>query len=186
MFLSHKTIEKYINDGTIIINPEFNKNDIRPIGIRIHLAKEILIPEENQTVDLTSPSEVKYKTINLEKEKFYLEPNQFILGATYESIQTPKDVVAILDGRSTVARLGLTTNVTATIADGTFEVPHVVVLEIKNLGNFRVRLKYKDPIAMMVFAKLTEPVEQKIQSQYGANQNKATPPNLNFKTGQDH
>ena len=53
------------------------------------------------------------------------------------------------------------------------------------MGNFRVRLKYKDPIAMMVFAKLTEPVEQKIQSQYGAGQHKVTAPNLNFKTGED-
>ena len=71
------------------------------------------------------------------------------------------------------------------IADGTFEMPHVVVLEIKNVGNFRIRLKFKDPIAMIVFAELKEPVVQKIQSQYGGGQNKVTPPNLNFRTGHD-
>jgi len=64
-------------------------------------------------------------------------------------------------------------------------MPHVVVLEIKNVGNFRVRLKFKDPIAMMVFAELKEPVVQKMQSQYGGGQSKVTPPNLNFKTGHD-
>lgn len=185
MFLSHKTIERYIDEGGMVIKPEFDKKDIRPLGIRIHLAKDILVPEEGQTVDLTTPINLKYKEIDLEKEEFYLEPNQFILGATYEAIQTPKDVLAILDGRSTVARLGLTTHITAAIADGTFEVPHVVVMEIKNVGNFRVRLKYKDPIAMMVFAKLTETVEQKIQSQYGAGQSRVSAPNLNFKTGHD-
>jgi dCTP deaminase len=185
MFLSHQTIEKYIDDGKIIIQPEFNKKNIRPVGLRIHLAKEILIPEEGQTVEINSPAELKYKEINLTKEKFFLEPGGFVLGATYEAIQTPPNVLAILDGRSTVARLGITTHITASIADGTFEMPHVVVLEIKNVGNFRVRLKFKDPIAMMVFAELKDPVVQKIQSQYSGGQSKVTPPNLNFKTGQD-
>ena len=185
MFLSHKTIEKYIDEGSLIIKPDFDRKNIRPLGIRIHLAKDILVPEPGQTVSLTEASEPKYIEIDLEKEEFYLEPNQFILGATYEAVQTPKDVLAILDGRSTVARLGVTTHVTASIADGTFEEPHVVVLEIKNMGNFRVRLRYKDPIAMMVFAQLTEGVEQKIQSQYGGGQSKATPPNLKFRTGHD-
>lgn len=185
MFLSHKTIEKYIDDGSLIVKPEFDKKNIRPLGIRIHLAKDILIPEEGQTVDLTSPSNLKYREVDLEKKEFYLEPNQFILGATYEAIHTPKDVVGFLDGRSTVARLGLTIHVTAAIADGTVEQPHVVVLEIKNVGNFRIRLKYKDPVGMMAFAKLSAPIEQKAQSQYGGGQSKVTPPNLDFKTGAD-
>ena len=185
MFLSHQTIEKYIDEGKIIIKPDFDKKNIRPVGLRIHLAKDILIPEPNQTVEISGTQSPKYKEIDLTKEDFYLEPDQFILGATYEAIQTPPNILAILDGRSTVARLGITTHITASIADGTFEMPHVVVLEIKNVGNFRVRLKFKDPIAMMVFAELKELVVQKIQSQYGGGQNKVTPPNLNFKTGHD-
>lgn len=186
MFLSHQTIEKYIDEGKIIIQPEFDKKNIRPVGLRIHLAKDILIPEPNQTVEINGISQdLKYKEIDLTKEEFYLEPNQFILGATYEAIQTPPNILAILDGRSTVARLGITVHITAAIADGTFEMPHVVVLEIKNVGNFRVKLKFKDPIAMMVFTELKEPVVQKIQSQYGGGQSKVTPPNLNFKTGED-
>jgi dCTP deaminase len=185
MFLSHKTIEKYIDDGTLIIKPDFDKKNIRPLGIRIHLAREILIPEEGQTVDLTGSVQLKYKEIDLTKEEFYLAPNQFVLGASLEMIQTPKDLLAILDGRSTVARLGLTTHITASVLDGTFDEPQAVVLEIKNVGNFNVRLKYKDPIAMMVFATVSEPVEQPTQSQYKGKQNKVTPPNLAFKTGKD-
>jgi len=185
MFLSHQTIERYIDESKIIVQPEFNKKNIRPVGLRIHLAKDILVPEPGQTVEINKPQDLKYKEIDLEKEEFYLEPNQFILGATYEAIQTPPDVLAILDGRSTIARLGITVHTTAAIADGTFEMPHVVVLEIKNVGNFRIRLKFKDPIAMMVFAELKEPVTQKIQSQYGAGQSKVTSPNLHFRTGED-
>lgn len=186
MFLSHQTIEQYINEGKIAITPDFDKKNIRPAGIRIHLAQNLLLPEPHQIVSLTVAQDLNYKEIDLTKEDFLLEPGQFVLGASYEAIQTPPNVLAILDGRSTVARLGLTTHVTASVIDGTFEVPHVAVLEIKNLGNFRIRLNFKDPIAMMLFAELKDPVTQKIQTQYGGNQSKATPPNLRFKTGQDH
>ncbi|MFA6338687.1 MAG: dCTP deaminase [Candidatus Paceibacterota bacterium] len=185
MFLSHQTIERYINEGKIIVQPEFDKKNIRPAGLRIHLAKDILIPEPNQTVEINSPQNLKYKEVDLIKEEFYLEPNQFILGATYEAIQIPSDILAILDGRSTVARLGITTHITASIIDGAFEMPHVVVLEIKNVGNFRIRLKFKDPIAMMVFVELKEPVIQKTHGQYGGvRQSKVTPP-LNSQTEED-
>ncbi len=185
MFLSHQTIERYLDEGKIVIAPEFDKKNIRPVGIRIHLAKEILIPEPHQTVEISSATELKYQEIDLTQEEFYLEPGQFILGATYEAIQTPPNLLAILDGRSTIARLGITTHITASVLDGTFEGPHTVVLEIKNVGNFRVRLKFKDPIAMIVFTELTEPVIQKMHSQYGKNQTKVTAPNLRFRPGQD-
>jgi dCTP deaminase len=185
MFLSHQTIEQYIDQGKIIIEPDFDKKNIRPVGIRIHLAKNLLLPEPNQTVSLTVAQELKYKEIDLTKEDFSLEPGQFVLGASYEAIQTPPNVLAILDGRSTVARLGLTTHITASVIDGTFETPHVAVLEIKNVGNFRIRLNFKDPIAMMLFAELKDPVTQKIQTQYGGGQSKVTPPNLRFRTGHD-
>jgi dCTP deaminase len=185
MFLSHQTIEKYVNEGKIIIRPDFDKKNIRPVGIRIHLAKELLLPEPDQIVSLTVAQDLKYQQIDLTQKPFLLEPGQFVLGASYEAIQTPPNVLAILDGRSTVARLGLTTHITASVIDGTFETPHVAVLEIKNVGNFRIKLNFKDPIAMMLFAELRDPVTQKIQSQYGGAQSKATPPNLRFRTGHD-
>jgi dCTP deaminase len=184
MFLSHVTIEKYLEEKKIIIGPEFDKKNIRPVGIRLHLGKEILISEPNQVVDLTSPTKLKYKEIDLTQEEFYLAPGQFILAATYETIQTSPEILTILDGRSTIARLGLTTHVTASIIDGTFGTPHTATLEIKNVGNFTIRLKFKDPIAMMIFAELKDPVTQKLQTQY-STQRKVTAPNLDFKTGYD-
>lgn len=185
VFFSHQTIENCIDAGTIIIGPNFDKKNIRPVGIRLHLGNELLIAEPNQTVDLTEPTDLKYKTVDLEREEFYLEPGQFVLAATYEPIQTAPNILVILDGRSTIARLGLTTHITASIIDGTYERPHSATLEIKNVGNFRIRLKFKDPIAMMLFAELKDPVVQKLQSQYGKVPNKVTPPNLRFQTGQD-
>ncbi len=185
MFLSHQTIEKYIDEGKIVVGPDFDRKNIRPVGLRMHLGKTLLIPEPGQTIGITDQVELKYKEVDISKEEFILEPGEFVLGSTFETIKTDPNILVILDGRSTVARLGLTTHVTASIIDGTFEVPHSATLEIKNVGNFRIKLKFKDPIAMMIFAELKDPVTQKLQSQYGLEPDKVTPPNLNFKTGED-
>src|SRR5437016_4252423 len=101
MFLSHQTIERYIEQKIIIIGPEYDKKNIRPVGIRMHLGKYLLLPEPNQTVDLTTNSELKYKEVDLTKEEFYLEPGQFVLGSTYETLQTAPNILTMLDGRST-------------------------------------------------------------------------------------
>jgi len=186
MFLSHQTIQELILKGEIVIQPEFDKRDLRPAGIRVHLARHILVPEPGQLVDLHNPTEPKYKEIDLENHEFILEPNQFVLGATYEAIQTPTNVLAVLDGRSTIARIGLTTHVTASTCDGTLGGLHVIVLELKNLGNFKIKLNFKDPIAMVMFAQLDKPVMRQTTSQYGVNQSRVTPPNLKFKTGVDN
>lgn len=186
MFLSHHRIESLIDKGELIIRPNFDKKNLRPVGIRVHLAKDILVPEPNQIVSISGgQQDLKYTEIDLSKEEFLLEPGGFILAATEEAIQTPKNIMAILDGRSTVARLGLTTHITASVIDGTFETPHVPVLEIKNVGNFRIRLRHMDPIGMMLFTELTDPVTQKVHYQYGGTQSKVTPPNLAFKPAHD-
>ena len=67
MFLSHQTIEKYINEGKIIIKPNFDKKDMRPVGVRIHLAKDILVPEPNQVVEITRQQDLKYREEDLTK-----------------------------------------------------------------------------------------------------------------------
>lgn len=185
MFLPHTVIERYIEEGLIIIGPAYSKNNLRPVGLRMHLGRYLLLAEPGQTVDLTSSVTLNYKEVDLTQEDFYLQPGQFVLGSTYETIQTARTIVAFLDGRSTIARLGLTTHITASIIDGTYEKPHAATLEIKNVGGFTIRLQYKDPIAMMLFAQLQEPVTQKLQSQYTAQPDRVTAPNLQFKTGQD-
>lgn len=184
MFLSHLSIEEYINSGRLIIGPNFDKKNIRPVGIRIHLGKDILVPQPSQFASISGSEDLQYDKIDLTTNNFTLNPGDFILGATYESVETDGSIVPFLDGRSTVARLGITTHVTAAICDGALGAPNVVVLEIKNMGNFKIKLRYLDPIAMMCFVQLTTPVIQKQQTQY-AQQLGVAPPNLQYQTGKD-
>src|SRR3989344_972767 len=115
MFLSDVTIKQFINKGLINIEPSVDIKNIRPAGIRIHLGKEILLYKDGQVVDPQSSTDIKYEKIDIEKSPFILKPNQLVIGHTCEKIKTPRDILGFLDGRSTIARLGLPTHVTPAV-----------------------------------------------------------------------
>ena len=183
MYLADVTIKKYLHEGKIEISPKIKDEDIRPIGIRLHLAKKILIPTPGH-VDLLQPVDLNYSEVNLEEEDFVLEPNGFILGSTVEKIRMAPDIMGFLDGRSTIARLGLTVHVTAGVIDGKHDVAGTITLEIKNLGVHSVRLRENDAIGQLIFATLGEDIQQQSQSQY-IGQDGVVAPNLAFRPGID-
>ena len=179
MILSDVTIKEFIDSGKLKILPKFDPSDIRPAGIRLHLGEDILIPLANQVIDISADVEVKYEATKVPVEGYLLKPNMFILGSTYESIMTPRDIVCHLEGRSTIARLGLSIHCTSGIIDGNHDEPRSIVLEIKNTGPFDMILKPRVALAMLLFSELTHPISQKSQSQY-KGQNTVLPPNLKY------
>ncbi|MBU0660750.1 hypothetical protein KKG22_01060 [Patescibacteria group bacterium] len=68
--------------------------------------------------------------------------------------------------------------------DGNYNELRATTLEMKNEGNFSIILNYKDPIGMITFAELKEPVEGQPQSQY-RGQDGVGAPNMNFIPGKD-
>jgi len=177
MILSDKKIFELIDTKKLIIEPNFDKKNIRPTGIRFHLGEDILIPVSGQTVDITRSDQPKYDHVKILGDGYVLKPGDFVLGHTYERIQVPRNIVASLDGRSTVARIGLSIHCTSHMADGNFEVPNVITLEIKNEGNFNIILKPMIPIGMFVLHELTDEIQQDVQFQY-KNQFTVLPPDL--------
>ncbi len=184
MYLADIAIKKCLKQGEIKIIPEIDLKHVRPAGIRVHLAKKILIPKPGQTVSLRSPGDLQYDEIDLSKKKFTLGSDGFILASTVEKIKTASDILTFLDGRSTVARLGLTTHVTAGVIDGNHDDARSITLEIKNLGKFSVELNEGDAIGLVLFAKMTDKIVQPSQSQY-AGQDGVVAPNLDFRPGVD-
>lgn len=183
MYLADVTIKKYLQDGLIEITPTVKDEDVRPVGIRIHLAKKILVPKPGH-VDLASPSDLEYETVDIEKDEFILEPNGFILASTIEKIKTAPNIIAFLDGRSTIARLGVTIHITAGVIDGNHDDARTITLEIKNLGVHSIHFHENDSIGQLIFAMLSDNIQQQSQSQY-VGQDGVLPPNLAFKPGID-
>lgn len=180
MILSDKTILEYINSGKIIILPEFNIANIRPAGVRMHLGKELLVPKKNLTVNFEKEDQELFEKIEIPEQGFVLKPDEFVLASTYEKFQVPRNIVCHIEGRSTVARLGLAIHCTSGIVDGNFEEPRTVVLEIKNISPFNLILKYMLAVAMVSFSELTTNITQASQKQY-KGQSGVVAPNLGLQ-----
>tara|TARA_R110002095_G_scaffold145839_3_gene126233 strand:+ start:3834 stop:4379 length:546 start_codon:yes stop_codon:yes gene_type:complete len=176
MFLSDTKIKDLLKKGELSITPQPAEKDIRPNAIRVHLC-HTLIKYEDQTVDPTKGSEIKHSTIDLTHEPYTLTPGEFILGSTIESIKTPRNLCGFLDGRSTLARLGLNIHITAAFTDGLYEDPRTITLEIQNAGNMHLVLSHKMAIGSLLFAELDQPVAQSTQGRY-KDQKGATVANL--------
>ncbi len=172
MFLSNKTICEYIQEGKINITGELS---VESMGISMNLGDSLLIPLPNQTIDTQNPIQPQYSTHNLLEGTYTLKPNEFVLGVTKQSVSTSKDILTIIDGRSTLARLGMSIHITAMVADGVPFNPENSVLEIKNNGNFNIVLHAGDRVGTYLFAQLTAPIEGEKISNY-SNQTSVTPP----------
>lgn len=137
--LSDKDILKVINEGLLSISP-FSEKQLRPAGISFHLGKEILVPKPVKLIDLKNNEDLDYDQQEIsEDEPFIIQPQQFVLGHTEEIISVSTKLGFIIEGRSTLARLGISVEQSATIVDpGHDERP--LTLEIYNCGPSPVTL----------------------------------------------
>lgn len=172
MFLSDLTIKEYIDKGKISIDGEY---EIETTGISLHLSNELLLPKPYQIIDSKNPKEIEYIKYNLAQTPYVLRPNEFVLGSTKEKVKTDNDILTIIDGRSTYARLGMSIHLTAMILDGLPFNQESSVLEIKNNGVFNILLHPGEKVGTYLFTLLTTPIQTNKESVYD-NQRSVTPP----------
>lgn len=90
-------------------------------------------------------------------EQSVLEPDEFVLALTYETVRVPKNLTGLVDGRSTYARMGISMHQTAPWIQPGWSGP--IVLEIKNSGPLRIALTPKlDRPCQITFFELTSEV----------------------------
>ncbi|MGH7203072.1 MAG: dCTP deaminase, partial [Candidatus Levyibacteriota bacterium] len=137
--LSNVSIQKFLDSKDLIITP-WHPEMMRAAGVSLHLGNVILIPKGNQVVDVKLKNVPKYEKVELSDAKpFPLTPNMFVLGETYEMVGLSEHIGMLLEGRSTLARLGITVVQTAMIID-TGMRPKKVTLEIHNKGPHTILL----------------------------------------------
>ncbi|MBL4931216.1 MULTISPECIES: dCTP deaminase [Clostridium] len=115
MILSGREIKAKLGNE-IKIEP-FNEKQLNPNSYNLKLHNELLIYEE---VSLDMKKENKCKSLIIPKKGLVLEPNKLYLGRTKEYTETDK-YVPMLEGRSSVGRLGLFVHVTAGFGDVGFK-----------------------------------------------------------------
>lgn len=183
MVLSSKIIKEFVEAGMILVEPAFDEAQLRPFGLRIHLADEVLIPELNQKIDLSveNPQSPIYRKINLASAPLILKPGDFVLVSTVEAFKLSPNLVGRLDGRSTLARLGVMIHCAAQSIDSSHKSPRAVVLEITNVGPFEITIPRFYAVGMMMFETVSFPRDPEIEQDQYENQLGVMPPNLEFK-----
>src|SRR5690606_14400289 len=89
---------------------------------------------------------------------FVLHPGEFALGHTAERFAMPDDVVGIVNGKSSLGRLGLQVHATAGFVDPGFS--GVIVLELSNVATLPILLRPGMKVAQMVFQSTDQPAER--------------------------
>lgn len=160
MRLCDQDIEQYIRDGKIVIEPVPDSSMISGVSVDIRLGNEFRVFQDHTApyIDLSGPKAEVQEAMNSvmsdeifipDGEAFFLHPGELALAVTYESVTLPADIVGWLDGRSSLARLGLMVHVTAHRIDPGWSGQ--IVLEFYNSGKLPLALRPKMKIAALNF-----------------------------------
>ncbi|MBS3167874.1 dCTP deaminase [Candidatus Woesearchaeota archaeon] len=155
--LSNLDILEAIKNKDLIIDP-FDETNIRPAGLTFHLGDTLFRPKANGRVVDTSKNELPdYEEIKIkDSESYLLKSGEFIIGQIYEKIGISNKLSMMLEGRSTLARLGISVVQSAMILD-TGQEPKICALEIKNNGPNDVKIYHKMRVARAVVFELKTP-----------------------------
>lgn len=163
MILSDKDIKKYIKEGKIKIKPKPNfKEQLGPCSLDLRLGNVFKVFKLSQYpyIDLKRPinfegimEEIKIK----DGAPFILQPKDFVLATTEEEFSLSDDIMARLDGRSSLGRLGVVIHITAARFDPGWQGK--AVMELGNLGIMPVVLYAGMRICALTFETLSGPCE---------------------------
>ncbi len=153
MMLSNEDIEAALKSGELKVEPFF-EGSTRAAGITLHLGEKLLKPRPGTIVDVKKRTTPVYDEILLADDKPYIiQPQEFILGHTFERVTVGSKLGFLIEGRSTLARVGLTIVQTAMLV---YPGHHnrAVTLEFANHGPNPIALYPKMKIARVVLFEL--------------------------------
>jgi dCTP deaminase len=161
MVLSDRTIKDEIAKGRIIIEPLI-PGCIQPASVDLHLDKKLLVfkPQRHPAyIDVRHSLDHLHELVELDEDNaFFLNPGEFVLASTLESITLPDDIVGRLEGKSSLGRVGLLIHSTAGYVDPGWQ-GHLTI-ELSNVAKLPITLYYKMKIGQISFLKLTSPVDR--------------------------
>ncbi len=160
MVLSDHTIKEELEKGRIVIDP-LDPEDIQPASVDLRLDRKILVFSNSRRphIDVRMSMDDLTETVEIADEiPFILHPGEFVLGSTLEHIELPDDLVARLEGKSSLGRIGLVIHSTAGFVDPGWK-GHLT-LELSNLARLPITLYYGMKIGQISYLRLTTPADR--------------------------
>ena len=156
MMYSDADIRAALKSGQLKVEP-WNEDYMRGSGLTLHLGELLLKPLPGKVVDPKNGVLPDYREIMITPDKPYqIEPGEFLLGSTYQSITVGSKIGFLIEGRSTLARVGLTVVQTAMLVYPG-HADRSVTLELANHGPNPIMLYPKMKIARVAIMELKTP-----------------------------
>jgi dCTP deaminase len=160
VILSDVSIRKALADGRIVIDPALD-GAIQPSSVDLRVDRYFRVFRNDTTpyIDPKQPQEDLTELVEVSDDgAFILHPGEFVLGSTLERVALADDLVARLEGKSSLGRLGLLIHSTAGFIDPGWD-GHVT-LELSNVANLPITIYPGMKIGQLSFVQLSEPAEQ--------------------------
>ena len=161
MILSDRTVREQLAAGRIVIEP-FDESLIQPssIDVRISNLFRVFRNHTSGVIDVKRDMTSLTELIEMPEdgsEPFMLHPGEFALGSTLERIALPDDLVARIEGKSSLGRLGLLIHSTAGFIDAGWD-GHIT-LELANVASLPITLYPGMKIGQVSFMHMTTPAD---------------------------
>ena len=160
MVLSDGAIRRLIEAGRIGIDP-YDESLMQPSSLDVRVARLFRVFRNSRYpyIDVKQAQEELTELVEVDDdEAFILHPGEFVLGSTLERVTLPDDLVARLEGKSSLGRLGLLIHSTAGFIDPGWD-GHVT-LELSNVANLPITIYPGMKIGQLSFVQLSEPAER--------------------------
>jgi len=164
--LSDRSIKSEIAAGRILIEP-FDESLVQPSSVDVRVDRKFRVFHNARYpyIDVRKPMDDLTELIEIDDEEpFVLHPGEFVLGQTLETITLPNDIVARLEGKSSLGRLGLLIHSTAGFVDPSWKGN--LTLELSNVANLPITIYHGMPIGQISFMRMDAAVEHP----YGASE----------------
>lgn len=158
--LSDRTIKEELAASRLVIEP-LDEANIQPASIDLQLDRvfRIFRVTRRPFVDVRQPMDDLTELVTIEDdEPFIIQPGTFVLGSTLEYVTLPDDIVARVDGRSSLGRLGLLVHATAGYVDPGWTGK--LTLELSNQSQMPIALYYGMKISQISFLRMSTPVDR--------------------------
>jgi dCTP deaminase len=172
MILSDADIRRRLEAGDLAIEPlDDPELQIQPASVDLRLGREFLEFQHTNIPCIHPNAEEEVEdyvdeTIVPEDGEFILHPGDFVLGTTKERVEIPDDLIAHVEGRSSLGRLAIVVHATAGLADPGYEGQ--ITLELSNLGAAPVALEPDMRISQLTFTELSSPAERPYGEERGS------------------
>lgn len=161
MILSDRSIKEAIKKGILIVNSPDNKHlkNIHASSMDLRLGYHFKLYEHSKVaiLDPKNPEQMKSMTkmitLDSDNEPFIVQPGEFVLGVTIEDVKIPNNMVARVEGRSSLGRLGIIVHSTAGFVDAGF--CGTITLEITNINRLPVALYPGMRVCQLAFETMT-------------------------------